>query len=281
MSDPALGLLMLSLIVVVIMLGFPTAFTLMGLGMFFGFIAFHDPAKAFLAARSKEQMLIARNTAMNAQFEKRCKEDARVTIKRVIENVDGVFIMKPRKVATSELQDQFWMGDPYGYTMQEAERPQTLLYDDLNDSRGRPRITALSGYKFVELPNLISGKIGSRPYIRWTGAEPSSRGYAREVDTEVDQLASRYGFDWDDISTPEDRTYWIAGGRTRVIDLQTKEVIAERVGYLVDPMQGGASGRRYMAVLKFSCLPGIRKRLGKNIGIYFTSFKIFKGSWLC
>ena len=43
MSDPALGLLMLTLIVVVIMLGFPTAFTLMGLGMIFGFIAFFDP----------------------------------------------------------------------------------------------------------------------------------------------------------------------------------------------------------------------------------------------
>jgi TRAP-type mannitol/chloroaromatic compound transport system permease large subunit len=43
MSDPALGLLMLTLIVVVIMLGFPTAFTLMGLGMFFGFIAFYTP----------------------------------------------------------------------------------------------------------------------------------------------------------------------------------------------------------------------------------------------
>ncbi len=43
MSDPALGLLMLCLIVVVIMMGFPTAFTLMGLGMFFGYIAFHVP----------------------------------------------------------------------------------------------------------------------------------------------------------------------------------------------------------------------------------------------
>jgi TRAP-type mannitol/chloroaromatic compound transport system permease large subunit len=43
-SGPALGLLMLGLIVVVIMLGFPTAFTLMGLGMLFGFIAFYDPA---------------------------------------------------------------------------------------------------------------------------------------------------------------------------------------------------------------------------------------------
>ena len=39
MSDPALGLLMLTLIVVAIMMGFPTAFTLMGLGMVFGFIA--------------------------------------------------------------------------------------------------------------------------------------------------------------------------------------------------------------------------------------------------
>jgi TRAP-type mannitol/chloroaromatic compound transport system permease large subunit len=45
MSDPALGLLMLGLIVVVIMMGFPTAFTLMGLGMFFGFFAFFDPSQ--------------------------------------------------------------------------------------------------------------------------------------------------------------------------------------------------------------------------------------------
>jgi TRAP-type mannitol/chloroaromatic compound transport system permease large subunit len=47
MSDPALGLTMLVLIVVVIMMGFPTAFTLMGLGMFFGYIAFYDPTQAF------------------------------------------------------------------------------------------------------------------------------------------------------------------------------------------------------------------------------------------
>src|ERR1700749_693145 len=47
MSDPALGLLMLGLIVVVIMMGFRTAFTLMGLGMFFGYIAFYDPTHLF------------------------------------------------------------------------------------------------------------------------------------------------------------------------------------------------------------------------------------------
>ncbi|WP_454616512.1 TRAP transporter large permease [Bradyrhizobium cenepequi] len=47
MSDPALGLLMLVLIVVVIMMGFPTAFTLMGLGMFFGFFAYHRGGEAW------------------------------------------------------------------------------------------------------------------------------------------------------------------------------------------------------------------------------------------
>jgi TRAP-type mannitol/chloroaromatic compound transport system permease large subunit len=51
MSDPALGLLMLTLIVIVIMMGFPTAFTLMGLGIFFGFIAFYDPSQIWTENR--------------------------------------------------------------------------------------------------------------------------------------------------------------------------------------------------------------------------------------
>jgi TRAP-type mannitol/chloroaromatic compound transport system permease large subunit len=57
MSDPALGLLMLALIVVVIMMGFPTAFTLMGLGMFFGFIAFYDPTHLFTDNRVFDLMV--------------------------------------------------------------------------------------------------------------------------------------------------------------------------------------------------------------------------------
>jgi TRAP-type mannitol/chloroaromatic compound transport system permease large subunit len=57
MSDPALGLLMLALIVVVIMMGFATAFTLMGLGMFFGFIAFYDPSQNWTQNRVFELMV--------------------------------------------------------------------------------------------------------------------------------------------------------------------------------------------------------------------------------
>ena len=57
MSSAALGLTMLGLIVVVIMLGFPTAFTLMGLGMFFGFLAFYDPSQHWLDNRVFDLMV--------------------------------------------------------------------------------------------------------------------------------------------------------------------------------------------------------------------------------
>jgi TRAP-type mannitol/chloroaromatic compound transport system permease large subunit len=60
MSDPALGLTMLGLIVVAIMMGYPTAFTLMGLGAVFGFIAFWDPNQHWWANRVFD--LIAQRT---------------------------------------------------------------------------------------------------------------------------------------------------------------------------------------------------------------------------
>ncbi|ASY69412.1 TRAP transporter large permease [Sinorhizobium fredii] len=57
MSDPFLGLTMLMLIVVVILMGFPTAFTLMGLGMVFGFYAFYNPAEHWIDNRVFDLMV--------------------------------------------------------------------------------------------------------------------------------------------------------------------------------------------------------------------------------
>ena len=57
MSDPVLGLTMLMLIVVVIIMGFPTAFTLMGLGMFFGFYAFYNPGEHWIDNRVFDLMV--------------------------------------------------------------------------------------------------------------------------------------------------------------------------------------------------------------------------------
>src|SRR5471032_869439 len=64
-SDAGLGLTMLGLIVVVIMMGFPTAFTLMGLGMMFGFVAFYDPAHSWTDNRIFDLMVERTYGAMN------------------------------------------------------------------------------------------------------------------------------------------------------------------------------------------------------------------------
>jgi len=56
-TDPFLGLTMLILIVVVIVMGFPTAFTLMGLGMIFGFYAFYNPAEHWIDNRVFDLMV--------------------------------------------------------------------------------------------------------------------------------------------------------------------------------------------------------------------------------
>ena len=65
MSNAALGLTMLCLIIVVIMMGFPTAFTLMGLGMMFGFVAFYDPAIPWLDNKIFDLMVQRAFGAMN------------------------------------------------------------------------------------------------------------------------------------------------------------------------------------------------------------------------
>jgi TRAP-type mannitol/chloroaromatic compound transport system permease large subunit len=64
-SNAALGMTMLGLIVVVIMMGFPTAFTLMGLGMLFGFVAFYDPATPWLSNKIFDLMVQRAFGAMN------------------------------------------------------------------------------------------------------------------------------------------------------------------------------------------------------------------------
>jgi len=56
---------MLALIVVVIMMGFPTAFTLMGLGMMFGFIAFYDPSHSWTDNKVFDLMVERTYGAMN------------------------------------------------------------------------------------------------------------------------------------------------------------------------------------------------------------------------
>ena len=70
MSNGHLGLLMLSLIVVAIMLGFPTAFTLMGMGMIFAWMFYHGHGQdANFALRQTLDLMVQRSEEHTSELQ--------------------------------------------------------------------------------------------------------------------------------------------------------------------------------------------------------------------
>ena len=68
LSNGHLGLLMLSLVVVAIMLGFPTAFTLMGMGVIFAWFAYRS-GNPDIAVRQTLDLMVQRTYAVTQVFE--------------------------------------------------------------------------------------------------------------------------------------------------------------------------------------------------------------------
>ena len=196
-----------------------------------------------------------------AMFAERCKK-AGVFIHRTAENVEGVFLMKLRSDRIN-FGEQYRMDDPYGSDTGDAGYIKHFL-------RGRTAKGSISnnsdivskGYRYVEALDEKDGKryrytgsmkaIGKMDVTAFNVQIELKRNpnydlniYAFVLD-KVPAIgpAPRYGVTYDDISTREERDYWIAGSSLKVIDLQTKEVMAERIGYMMDRGQGNTSGGR-------------------------------------
>lgn len=198
-----------------------------------------------------------------AMFQERCKT-AGEKIHKIVEDVDGIFLMKirPQKVNFS---DQFALDDPYGRDLGGDGYIGTFIRGSFQaQTTGTPILGAPPriGYRYVETLDPSDGK-----RYRYTGsvkAVGKMDATAPNVQVDLKQnsnfdlniyafvldkapapgSAPRYGITYDDISTQEERTYWIAGSSLKVIDLKTNEVIAERIGYMMDQGQGSAAGGR-------------------------------------
>ena len=170
-----------------------------------------------------------------AYFDALCNREAGEFVYRVVEDVDGIYQVRPRKRAWDyALQDRFVMEDPYGYTEWEARSPETVFV------RGE-----FAAYRFLEsaprnrpLPeyrqNRYDDSLFSAPpvgavverYFGYDGRSPET--LRKEYDTKA---RSRYGFTWRGIRRPHDRELAIAGGELMVFDLQTGEVLGVRRGF--------------------------------------------------
>ncbi|WP_139826112.1 hypothetical protein [Derxia lacustris] len=190
-------------------------------------------------------------------WQQRCAR-AGVFIHRTVDNVEGVLLMKPRP-ARPNLDRQFDLDDPYGNDVGGDEYIAMFLRSArrsaLPPSPALPGIPPRAGYRYVEMVDpadgrryRYSGELGplpaaaivptDLPWLMKVGVG------GRPVRTELPRAefhlrrepapgpAPRYGVTWEDISTREERQLWIAGSSLKVVDLQTGEVIAERIGYM-------------------------------------------------
>jgi hypothetical protein len=192
----------------------------------------------------------AKLDAASAHFETRCKS-AGEKITRSVESVDGIVWMKWRdKYNVDDDYDQFKLSDPYGRDC-NAERCIEQLLRATTGSELDPenKQHARIGYRFVETIEPQSQELRryARQLYREKDRDPKYAPWAINSEIVFEQAAkrtARYGVAWDDISTREDREHWIAGGSIKVIDLQNNEVIAERVGYMMDRALGNRDGAR-------------------------------------
>ncbi|MBI5790233.1 MAG: hypothetical protein HZA63_02030 [Rhodocyclales bacterium] len=200
--------------------------------------------------RSSQSAEPSRLLVAEAVFAERCKM-AGVFIHRTAENVEGVFLMKLRPNDIN-YGDQYKLDDPYGRDLGGDGYVESFLKGSFQaNNRGplNPGSPAYQGYRYVEA---LDPKDGKR--YRYTGRidEPwrydasYSKTYKRFVLDKAPAPGAmpRYGVTYEDISTREERDYWIAGSSLKVIDLQTNEVMAERIGYMMDRGQGNRSGGR-------------------------------------
>lgn len=178
-----------------------------------------------------------------------CAEDGGDTIYRTIENVQGVFQMRARPPEFyrksdgrfySEMRDQYGMEDPYGRAIQDSSDVKS--YVGMSSIRPETPPRGKHGYWFIEQqPSRDApGESGYRRNF-WAmvedlpepqaGTAKAKPVYEVKQVKNVGTLLSRYGYLTEDLTTKEMRDNWIGAGRITVVDLQTKEVLAERKGY--------------------------------------------------
>lgn len=217
----------------------------LGLGSILPIQGYTGYAKERAAANAYHERL----AKAQALFDERCKT-AGERIYKTVENVEGIFVIKPR-VEDVNFSQQFKLDDPYGYAGKGEGYLKLFI-------RGRSTVPTKIGeivpsnkvvsYLYVEVAN-ESGN-GFYRYTTNMNKDESERitrnggGVMPLLKEPTSTRKARYGITWDDISTEVDRQNWIAGSSQKIIDLQTNEVIAERVGYMFDRGLGDTSGGR-------------------------------------
>ncbi|MDY0384577.1 hypothetical protein [Trichlorobacter sp.] len=219
--------------------------------------------------------------AADAQFQMRCKS-AGVKIYRTVDNVEGVLLMKLRPKWDPYDQNQI---DPYGEDFGRADGDPkgyigSFLWgrDKIGSTVEDPKKAVRPAYRYVDVIEADGKRYRYTGYMKEVGKRtPEYVARERLKDptfsdgifefslkrTLAKGPAPRYGVTYDDITTPEERKMWIAGSSLKIIDLKTNEVIAERIGYMIDRGMGSTGGGRspWQHAARWACpkFPGVER----------------------
>ena len=154
-------------------------------------------------------------------FDHLCRTEAGEFIYKTVENVEGLYLMRPREpINDYKLQHLYALEDPYAYSDIETNAPQKLF---INPPWWR--------YKFFEIRKAepASGLESPTRYLRYSGYVQDKSPMTTE---EVLTVKSQYGYTWRGVKRLHDRELGIVGGELIVMDLQSNEVLAVRRGYI-------------------------------------------------
>ena len=174
-----------------------------------------------------------------AYFKKKCETESGEKIYKTFTGVKSVLVVKPLPPATDKDHfDQFWYGDPYSAP---AHSQRGQYEAGILASRNAPASFGRSGPGFDFIEFLVSGNDGAKEsYLKYFypvgDGERKQESIARPI--------SRFRISWEDISKPEDRKYWVAASRLRIVDSTNNSAVAERIGYFIESGFGSTSGGR-------------------------------------
>lgn len=219
------------------------------------FLAF--PGRWAWETKQKRDAAQERYQKAETMFQERCKK-AGEFIHHTEEGVEGILLLKVR--TQERMGMQYALDDQYGHDFFDDGYIRSFLR--ARNDKGFLDAKKVGGYRFVDATDPKDGK-----RYRYTGRidQPWLRDkrygeWVREFvldKTLAPDIAPRYGVTYDDISKQEERDYWIAGSSLKVIDLKSNEVMAERIGYMMDPGQGkhGSGVAGWQVAERTACPP--------------------------
>lgn len=182
-----------------------------------------------------------------AHFDERCKT-AGEKIYKTVEGVEGIQLWGMREgdaaknAANPEWQAAGMPKDATGLGYVE----RFLEWEHKSEAGGErgylnswaTNATA-AGYKFVDVQQ------SDKSYLRYRiNTEPHKTAQEFLTKEVIASAPARYAVKYEDLSTPEDRSRWIAGARVTVIDTESNAVLAEMLAFAFEAGFGSLSGAR-------------------------------------